>query len=1568
MQDDERHPAPEQLESAARGDGLTLTADVDARATTTAEGRPSTSGTTTVEPRAPSSGLRSSSSPLDRAPPQVGSTIKHYELLRKLGQGGMGTVFLARDTKLGRLVAIKLLLAYGGHRAQRLLAEAQATARCRHENIVVIHEVDEAFGYPYMVLEYVEGRTLRDHLELQQKPQSAPGSPLEVARARTSPLVAAELLIPVVRALVCAHRLGIVHRDLKPENIVLADAGPIKVLDFGIAKQHGAEEISMLAGDLFAGGRAPHGDGALAGTLPYMSPEQLRAEDIDPRSDLWAVGIMLYELVTGAHPLAPFALGWLRRVMDLEAPMPRVDDDRPAARALGDLIERCLKKRREERIGSAEQLLAELEGIAGDGKALALIGDESPFTGLAAFQEADAGRFFGRDRDIAVVRRRLRNQQMVVVAGPSGAGKSSFVRAGVIPAVKRLGDSREAFVVRPGPRPLEALAHLLAQMSDESPNELVAALHVEPGLLGARLRARCRASGTRHWILLFVDQFEELYTLGAPPEERAAFVACIEGVADDASSPLRVVLAIRSDFLDRTAEDRRYSTEVSRALLFLPPIGRNGLREALVRPVEAAGHRFEDEDMIAAMLASLERTRSPLPLLQFMAGKLWDARDRQRQLLTRESYEGLGGIAGALSAHADAVLATLSPREQRLTRAVFLRLVTPERTRAVVSLSELAKLAEGDAAERMTLEHVIQHLASARLLLVEAGGEHAGTTVELCHEALIERWPKLGQWIDESAQDAQFLAELRAAAQQWEAREQADGLLWRDRAAREARTWLSHRRAERGEGAPLGLGGREERYLLAVVALLERAQRRRRQATLGVLATLVAVALVVSSLAIRAAQEAAHARMEAARADHQAALVQAEAVQARNATRMATARELQGDPTTVLALVRELEPPEVPRGWSELARFALESGVAHVVLHEPAGITRAAFSPDGQRIVTACVDTTARVWSADGAGAPVVLRGHEDRVAGAAFSPDGQRIVTASWDRTARIWNADGTGQPIVLRGHDDVVFSAAFSPDGQRVVTASWDGTARIWSADGAGEPVVLRAGPGWVWSAAWRPDGQRIVTASGDFTARVWNADGTGQPIPLQHDDVVYSASFSPDGQRIVTASQDKTAQVWSADGKGKPVVLRGHEDVVFSAAWSPDGRHVATASWDKTARVWDVSGAGQPLVLRGHQDLVAAARYSPDGERLVTASLDRTARVWALQSIRSPLILRGHLHGIASVAYSPDGRNIVTASHDFTAQVRRADGGGEPVVLRGHKDIVFSAAYSPDGRHVVTASYDNAARIFPVDGAAPPLVLAGHEAPVTSAAFSPDGQRIVTASYDRTVQVHDANGGGQPLILRGHAQPVMGVSYSPDGRRMASASMDTTVRLWSADGTGEPLVLRGHQDRVSTALWSPDGKHIVSASWDKTVRVWNADGTGEPLVLRGHLGVVNAAAYSPDGTHIVSASDDRTVRVWNADGTGEPLVLRGPELAVKWATYSPDGKHIACASDDRAVWVWSDLDPIRSVEDPELWTATEDCMPVERRMEILRISEAMARAHRESCVARVAAARARGLPDKQ
>jgi len=788
-----------------------------------------------------------------------GAHIHQYELIRELGRGGMGMVWAARDTKLGRRVAIKFLLDASRAVADRFLTEARATAQCNHENIVIIHEVDELESMPYMVLEFLEGQPLRAQLG-----DYGAGTRLPASRV-------VELMLPVARALARAHELGIVHRDLKPENVFVTNAGQVKVLDFGIAKAIATASPSAgprrtQIGDVASMSMNITREGALIGTLPYMSPEQMGAGEVDARADIWAVGIMMYEMLAGRHPIQPLTSEALLENAVSDGPMPSIRREVPdLPDAVAMIVDGCLRKRAVERIARASDLVRRLEEQLPGRAGRTLVEGESPYPGLTAFQESDADRFFGRSRDVARMTARVRELPITGIVGPSGVGKSSFIRAGVGPALKASGERWDVVTLRPGRQPLAALASVVQRLTTRSGpdmetqvgehQDLMRRLRTEPGYVGTLLRARARQTGGQ--ILLFVDQFEELYTLVPELEERRVFTAALAGVADDTAAPLRVVVSMRSDFLDRIAEDQRFMEELSRGLVFLQSPDRNGLREALVSPIEMVGHRFESATMIEDMLDALVGTPGALPLLQFAAGKLWDARDRRRRLLTVQSYNAIGGISGALATHADDIVAQMNERMQKLTQKIFRHLVTPERTRAIVELSDLYQLAP----DRNEVGRTIEQLVNARLLVVQTRSDAGGGSVEIVHESLIDRWPTLRRWLDEDQEDAAFLSQLAAAAKQWDAKGRPVGMLWRGDAMEEARRWHVQR--------PRELPARDQAFLDAVLALARRGKRAKHALLIILFFVLGAIAAgaSVAALAIRAAEQ--EARDNAKKAEHE---------------------------------------------------------------------------------------------------------------------------------------------------------------------------------------------------------------------------------------------------------------------------------------------------------------------------------------------------------------------------------------------------------------------------------------------------------------------------------------------------------------------------------------------------------------------------------------------------------------------------------------------------------------------------------------------------------------------------
>ena len=1189
-----------------------------------------------------------------------------------------------------------------------------------------------------------------------------------------------------------------------------------------------------------------------------------------------------------------------------------------------------------------------------------------PYRGLEPFREEDAAFFCGRDDAIRELVARVQEHMFVAVVGPSGSGKSSLVFAGLLPALRKqsLTTMWDVVTLRPGKSPLNAIAEAFGVMPNNSgPAAIDTFLEGEAAAYRAGDKDKLARIVDRRLdtapekpdrLLIYVDQWEELYAMAPLPEHKErvkrhsadveTFIALLVAAASGAGSRASVVMTVRADFYNHLIQGAPIDALLPKQQVNIPAMRREDLRSAIETPAKTAGLSLAPPQLLDRILNDVGLEEGRLPLLQFALKETWQRRAGDR--LTAEAYTAVGGVAGAIEKTAQDAYERLTPLQKDAARRLFLRLVTPGEGQA----DTRARSAIPDDLEQ---RDIVSLFANPRTRLLVTGyvtpqgaaraGSETRSTVEVAHEALIQRWPTLRDWVRANRENLRARAAILRAKGDWEEHSESEKFLLDpgvqlergralldnpgDVAIDDIRDYVG-RSIEKDQRR---VDAEREADLADQKRIAEAAERvaeeEKKAAAAGKRTARVAVgglaaALLVAAVAVWEYFQAAEATQLA-----KAHLREAQIAQSRFLADLASQQRNSANEGIAVLLALEALPDAAAnnsRPYVSEAELQLD-GASHdlrerLVLSHEHQVLSAAFSPDGKEIVTASEDKTARIWNAT-TGLPIVgpLNGHEGWVRSAAFSPDGKRIVTASEDRTARIWDA-ATGQQVgePLRGHENLVLSAAFSPDGKRIVTGSEDRTARIWDAatgQQVGEP--LRGHENWVMSAAFSPDGKRIVTASSDQTARIWDA-ATGQPIgePLRgHENWVRSAAFSPDGKRIVTASLDKTARLWdAATGQQIGSPLRGHEAELMSAAFSPDGKSIVTASWDKTARLWDATNGeliGEPL--GGHDAFVISAAFSPDGKRIVTASLDKTARIWDVktdQPISDPF--RGHLACVNSAAFSPDGKRIVSASRDKTARIWDTVTGlqvGEP--LTGHDGAVSSAAFSPDGRRIVTASEDNTARQWDAATGQPiGEPLRGHLAGVNSAAFSPDSKQIVTASEDKTARIWDA-ATGQPIgkPLRGHDGAVYRAAFSSDGKRIVTASNDSTARQWDV-ATGQPIgaPLRGHDNAIWTASFSPDSKRIATASVDNTVRLWDA-ATGLPIgePLRGHRADVNSAAFSPNGQRIVTASADMTARIWDVATGKEIGELRGHHDKVTSAAFSPDGKHIVTASADNMVRVW-------------------------------------------------------------
>jgi eukaryotic-like serine/threonine-protein kinase len=684
--------------------------------------------------------------------------LDEFQLVRLLGRGGMGEVYLGHDTVLDRAVAIKLIGARNpdARSRERFLVEARAIARLSHPNVVTIFRVGmTAEGRPFLVQELIRGRSLD-----------------RVPRPLAWRAVC-ELAIGIARGLEAAHRRGILHRDVKPANVMLDDTGTARLFDFGLAKlTHVTEPAAGEADAVWQLGvaetpRSPRGaeasvsetrdpdghergaaaltsdaasvapahddsagrtlPGAVIGTPRYTAPELWRGEPASAQSDLYSLGVMLYELLSGVLPFPQLELATLERAVVAGAPAP-ISELAELPAALAQIVMRCLATARAARPGSAAELVHALEAVLVDAPAVPA---GNPYRGLRAFDAAHRALFFGRGVDVSALVDRLRTEPFLVVVGDSGIGKSSVCHAGVVPAV------RDALGIAPA-------------RADAAAGELVRGLR-PPDDEG---------------LLIVIDQLEELVTLGAGAERVAEILAALA----DGVPGVKVLLAVRGDFLTRVAALPLLGGPVTRGLHLLRVLSAADLREAVVGPARVNGVRFESDAMIDTLVDAVASDPGGLPLLQFTLAELWPARDVERGLIPARALAQLGGVDGGLAGHADAVLLALGGHERAAARRIVLRLVSSSHTRAVRDRDELI----GD--DRVAAA-ALESLVSGRLVV--ARDTIAGTpSYELAHEALIRGWGTLRDWLDAAAGQHAARNRLIASAAEWQRLGRPVDLLW----------------------------------------------------------------------------------------------------------------------------------------------------------------------------------------------------------------------------------------------------------------------------------------------------------------------------------------------------------------------------------------------------------------------------------------------------------------------------------------------------------------------------------------------------------------------------------------------------------------------------------------------------------------------------------------------------------------------------------------------------------------------------------------------------------------------
>ncbi len=1099
--------------------------------------------------------------------------------------------------------------------------------------------------------------------------------------------------------------------------------------------------------------------------------------------------------------------------------------------------------------------------------------ERAPYRGLSSFTAEDADLFIGREREIETLLNRLRVQPFVALVGPSGAGKSSLVSAGLLPSLVDKGffEARASVVtLRPGALPMTALTRQLER----------AAIGLSD--LGA---------GTHAPLILFVDQFEETFTLCKDEAERQRFIALLVEAAARSDGPLRLIVTLRDDFLVRAQEEPALSERLAQAIQIVSTPSSQQLIRILTEPARRRGYDFDDRTLPSRMVEVLQDRPGVLPLLSFTAMKLWEERDRNLKQLTARAYDALGGVAGALAQHAEQTLMEMPLPERSLVRALFRHLVTADGTRAVLERASIEQALGARAGA------VVEKLVSARLL-VSSESENGEVQIEIVHETLLSSWPRLVAWRQEDEVGARLRDQLRTAARQWEERGRPAGLLWRDDALEELVRW------RRKESEPLAGIAAAFADASALVAL--RARRRARLLSSLALGVLVAGVLGLLTLSQRSRQSGAVAR---------AVLGQMYEENGRRAL-------LEDDPGRALVYLNAARR----EGRSSPALdFMADSSIqmlsmTRAIYDHGAPLLEATFSADGQWVITRAIDGTAKIWERGGRLVRALGAGdvHGVETLGSDLVVAGQGSEVSVWrlrdgallhkmrvsEAVTRVRPFGGKANLVLVTGRrtvslvdpvegkvvwqheasDGEIVDVTASPDGAFVARLGTSSTQLLDGASGRIRGALLAGyGTGASFGAG------RVLVSNLEGIGAVFDLTSTSERLRIGSPKrPIRGGRLARDG-RLVVAGADGVSRLY--DAGGGEIAQLGHHGGDRFAGFDARSERILTTAEDGTARVWDAARGTLIAVLAGHRGSIYNRRF--DGHVLTFGS-DGTARDWDPDA--GPLALGVVVRDRAPHRVAVVDRETVMVSGPASIEMLDVRDGElrRRIPIAGPVDATYLA---PEGRGYATVQGDV---VTLHDAGGEPRLKVHNPSPVTLVGISPDGT-LVSAS-DETLRLWDASG-RQRHLLAGHTAPVLAVAFSPDGRKLASVSVDHSLRVWDTSTGAFVLRLNDFSEEVNGVIFDSKGSQLISTSWDCTARVVDVASGRVLATLAGHNGVINGVTMSRDEQLIVTGSDDRTLRVWSRQG----VLLATHRLMSAVLSVDVVGDSVVTTSQDGVLRVW-------------------------------------------------------------
>ena len=1208
----------------------------------------------------------------------------------------------------------------------------------------------------------------------------------------------------------------------------------------------------------------------------------------------------------------------------------------------------------------------------------------NPYVGLESFGMDDSSRFFGREDEVdrlwtsfeTLHRRPGANPvRMLPIIGASGCGKSSIVRAGLIPQLLRkpisTSTSPRVVVCTPGAHPLESLAAVLArvQNTDERPSHEIEAeiesrlqRSIDEGTFdGLRRFADGLPNISMSPIIIFVDQFEELYSLCDDEEERHSFVSLLYVAAADKKINVSVLFTMRHDFIDATAHHESFNKVISIQGEIVPAMTRQELERAIVLPAEKAGYQI-DSSTVRLLINESEGRIGALPLLQFALSRIWDELQNGRS--PSDTLDGLGGVGGALASEASRLFRSIPEDDKRIAKRAFLSLIQlgdgVKDSRRRVMLSELASEDES----RQAVLDVLRVFAQPdnRLLTLSRNNDD-DTEVEITHEALLDHWEELAEWVNSNRDKIRLHRRLAASAVRWKNRGRTSGDLWRSTDLELVRSQLV--------GPDSDLTKTESDFVDQSIrrALIDRAWK---------VAASVLVPIVITSLflAIETVGKRSN-ELQRSRLDN---LGNRLILYSDNESYQSDAIEIVDD---ILELTNKKSlpfPNEVLRGISEttnsLSRFrkvpAHSSRVTDsVFISEDKFIS---IGSDGLINLVSVLNSEVKNTIIVEGPTDVLLIGGDQlqsvtevrpiALNKIVLSPVADEFAVGGQDGLIRIYAISDFRLIRELPGEpNQAIHDLSYSHDGKTLVGGTSDGIITFWNLT-SGEitrRIDFSSSNRSLRIASFLPNQNNVIAVVGGSVSTIDVADNFRWRSTEVTEQRIRSADISSDGKFVILARSGGPATVFDIERRTFVSELIGHSEEIEEAIFVSDNEKVVTASHDGSVRVWEVqsgkllrvmTGAGSFWSLaevKGRGLVVAVGGIGQFGARFSGRATQGVVRVLHFNSgeVLDEILLHGDRVDIVEV--SPKRGKIITGDHSGLIGVWTLDDKYSIHEIRSGETFLHHASISPDGSKIVGINSDQEIVFFDRKADTNLQTRRGHSEWVEGVKFAPFDNLISTWDRAGRVNLWDADTKSLQYEINGHRGAVLDLAFCSVQPYFATVGSDSYARIWSSSSGQLVSEFIHDADSIFSVDMSKDCKSLITLDQNGALTSWSTNSgvqewsqrypgygsvryspandtalivgesshpqiinskTGESIHgLIGHRDLIAAHDWSPDGKQIVTGSFDSSVIVWDSS-TGEELWRQNHDGWVKDVEFDPNGKFIASASADRTARVWGAL----------------------------------------------------------